>query len=190
MTFSLKGRRPRPLGDRAVYRQVYRRGASSRAIPRDRADENGVGGQRVRSLLAIAVSVLLVSACGGSGGSTDNTTGGSSASLTATVNALNNAAIGGKILVAQDGHTLYTFDEDTSGTPTCYDACAPNWPPYTVTGQPTSSAGGTVGTVARTDGKMQVTFNGKPLYFYAQDDAPGEAYGDGRSGTWHVVPVQ
>lgn len=143
----------------------------------------------MRSLLAIVASLLLASACGGSGGSTGDGAGGAGGSLSATVNAANNASIGGKILVAQNGHTLYTFDEDTAGTSTCYGNCAANWPAYTVTDQPTSSVGGTVGTVARTDGKMQVTFNGKPLYFYAQDDAPGQAFGDDRSGIWHVVKV-
>ena len=89
------------------------------------------------------------------------------------------------VLVGANGMTLYTFDRDVagSGKSVCNGPCATNWPPLTV-------APGTVATkeyplIIRMDGKYQVTLDGQPLYYYAQDAKRGDTAGDGRGeGAW------
>jgi predicted lipoprotein with Yx(FWY)xxD motif len=108
-----------------------------------------------------------------------------------TVVASQNATLG-TILTTYDGFTLYTFDNDTAGVPTCTAAaCANLWPPLAVPGTPTAGAGvtGTLGVAARPDGTQQVTYSGKPLYLYSSDSAAGATNGDGFGGLWHVVKL-
>jgi predicted lipoprotein with Yx(FWY)xxD motif len=91
----------------------------------------------------------------------------------------------GTLLVASSNQmTVYTFDKDVagSGVSNCTGACLANWPALTVSAgdTPTGAAGvtGTLGTITRTDnGALQVTYNGKPLYFFSKDAAPGDANG-------------
>jgi predicted lipoprotein with Yx(FWY)xxD motif len=91
----------------------------------------------------------------------------------------------GTLLVASSNQmTLYTFDKDVagSGVSNCTGGCLANWPALTVAAgdTPTGAAGvtGTLGTITRTDnGALQVTYNGKPLYFFGKDAAPGETNG-------------
>ena len=94
----------------------------------------------------------------------------------------------GKILVGPDGRTLYIFTNDTGGTPSCYDACATKWPPLTVAVTPgTGLDAEDFKTVARTDGTMQVTFYGQPLYYFASDTNAGDTNGQGIGGVWYVA---
>jgi predicted lipoprotein with Yx(FWY)xxD motif len=95
----------------------------------------------------------------------------------------------GTILTTSDGFTLYTFDNDTpgSGTSACNDACASAWPPFPVADATASGASGEIGTITRADGSPQTTYNGKPLYMYSGDAAPGDTNGDGVGGVWHVA---
>jgi predicted lipoprotein with Yx(FWY)xxD motif len=96
----------------------------------------------------------------------------------------------GSFLVDDKGMTLYLFTKDTPNTTTCYDKCAAAWPPLLTTGAP---AGGTgvdaskFGTTKRTDGTVQVTYNGWPLYYFAKDKAPGDVTGQDVGGVWYVV---
>ena len=81
--------------------------------------------------------------------------------------------------------TLYTFDNDTNGTSTCYDACATNWPPFIATsgdmmGKPWTK-------ITRKDGKQQWAYDGKPLYYFIGDKAAGDENGNGLKGVWHVI---
>lgn len=100
----------------------------------------------------------------------------------------------GKILVAGNGMTLYIFAADTPGRSTCYDICAQRWPPLFLSGTPAAGSGlkhpSRVGTVTRRDGGAQVAYDGRPLYFYIEDFAPGDAVGqavDLDGGFWFVV---
>lgn len=97
----------------------------------------------------------------------------------------------GSFLTAANGMTLYTTANDTAGTSTCASACAATWPPYTVTTadalRSNASATGIVSTITRTDGTLQVTYDGMPLYFYANDTAAGQARGRGLGGVWSVA---
>lgn len=96
----------------------------------------------------------------------------------------------GDILVDARGLTLYLFTKDTPNTSNCYDQCATNWPPLLTEGQPAVGAGADdskIGTTRRTDGTMQVTYNGWPLYYWAKDLQPGDATGQNVGGVWFVL---
>lgn len=96
----------------------------------------------------------------------------------------------GDVLVDEDGATLYLFTPDGGDTPTCDDACAEVWPPVTVDGSPVAGDGadpGLVGTVERSDGSVQLTYAGHPLYRYSQDEAAGDVKGQGVNDVWFAV---
>jgi predicted lipoprotein with Yx(FWY)xxD motif len=101
--------------------------------------------------------------------------------------------IGGvNLLTNANGLTLYWFAPDTSTKSACYGSCAAYWPP--VTGTPSAGPGvtGTLGTITRTDGTKQATYDGHPLYTYIADSAPGTASGNNlnlNGGLWHDVPI-
>jgi predicted lipoprotein with Yx(FWY)xxD motif len=87
---------------------------------------------------------------------------------------------------------VYTFGPDTATKSNCNGSCATYWPP--VKGPVTAEAGltGTLGTITRSDGSKQATYNGHPLYTYISDSAPGQAKGNGLNlsgGVWHDVTV-
>ena len=91
---------------------------------------------------------------------------------------------GQTVLVASSNHlTLYTYNADVagSGTSNCNSGCISEWPPLTVPAgtMPTAGPGvtGHLGTIHRSDGSTQVTYNGKPLYFFGGDSAPGQTNG-------------
>ena len=147
------------------------------------------------ALLAIAAAAAVLAACSssatptaassGSGGTSTGspvaTTGGSS---------LKTATIGGAtVLTSATGFTLYSFAPDTPTKSNCNGTCAQNWPP--VKG-PATAAGitGTFGTITRSDGSTQATFDGHPLYTFAGDTAPGQNKGNGLNaagGLWHEI---
>ena len=89
------------------------------------------------------------------------------------------------VLTAQNGMTLYVFDKDKGSRSACYDKCAENWPPYIGTADENLPAKWKL--VERTDGSTQWTYNGRPVYFYKEDLAEGDANGDGKGGAWHVI---
>lgn len=96
----------------------------------------------------------------------------------------------GKILTDGKGMTLYIFTKDTPNTSTCYDACAKNWPPLLSDAKPTLGDGvdgALIGTTQRKEGTSQVTYNGMPLYYWANDKAAGDTTGQGVGGVWWVI---
>jgi predicted lipoprotein with Yx(FWY)xxD motif len=96
----------------------------------------------------------------------------------------------GEILADGAGRTLYVFTADSAGTSTCYEGCAPTWPPLTSDAAPALGTGldaSAFGTSSRTDGSSQVTFHGMPLYYFAGDTAAGQTSGEGFGGKWYVV---
>jgi predicted lipoprotein with Yx(FWY)xxD motif len=100
-----------------------------------------------------------------------------------------------KILVTSTGMTLYVFAKDPANKSMCYGTCAKYWPPYLVAKGTTPAASmsgipGTFGTVARTDGTQQLTYDGAPLYTFLGDKKPGDMNGQGLTasgGYWWVV---
>jgi predicted lipoprotein with Yx(FWY)xxD motif len=90
----------------------------------------------------------------------------------------------GQVLVNSQGRTLYLFKADQGTKSACAGACAAAWPPLLVTGKPTVGSGSSaslIGTSSRPEGKTQVTYNGHPLYLFAQDQKAGETNGQGVS---------
>jgi predicted lipoprotein with Yx(FWY)xxD motif len=99
----------------------------------------------------------------------------------------------GSVLVDDKGMTLYLFTKDTPNTTVCYDKCATAWPPLLTTGSPVAGEGvdaSLLGTTNRTDGTVQVTYNGWPLYYYEKDKAPGDVVGQDVGGVWYVVSAE
>jgi len=140
----------------------------------------------------IAAAALLAAACGSSSSGSGNagstgTPGGASGS------ALKTATISGAtVLTNAQGSTLYWFGPDTASKSNCTGSCAQIWPPEK--GPATAAAGvsGTLGTITRSDGTVQATYDGHPLYTYTADSAPGQANGNGvnaNGGVWHEVTV-
>ena len=134
-------------------------------------------------LSAVGLVLLFVAVAGA--GAPPPTSGG--------VVALKTGKVGGvTVLTNAKGLTVYTFAADSPGKSKCYSSCAAYWPP--VTGSPSAAAGvtGTFGTITRTDGTKQVTWNGHPLYTYVGDRGPGQAGGNNlnlNGGVWHEVVV-
>lgn len=98
----------------------------------------------------------------------------------------------GRYLADSKGMTLYIFKNDKPNESTCYDRCAQLWPVFEPSGVLTlpPGVGGTLGVIERRDGKRQVTYNGMPLYYWVQDQAPGETKGHGVNNVWFVVEPQ
>ena len=138
------------------------------------------------TFLAGAVAVPLIAlglaACGGgsSGASASpkppKTTSGAPATVGVGKTGL------GTILVDSQGRTLYLFKKDSGTKSECTGACASAWPPLRANGKATVGSGANaslVGSVTRSDGKPQVTYNGHPLYLYSGDSSPGDTNGQG-----------
>ena len=82
----------------------------------------------------------------------------------------------GRMLFDSQKQAIYIFERDASNKSNCYGECAEAWPPVFTKGEPQAGEGSTtslLGTTKRRDGKLQVTYAGKPLYYYAHED-PGE----------------
>jgi len=112
------------------------------------------------------------------------------ASAGATNVSLGNNDSLGSFLVDDKGMTLYLFTKDTPNTSNCYDKCATAWPPLLTTDAPAAGEGvdaSMLGTTNRTDGTVQVTYNGWPLYYYEKDKAPGDVVGQDVGNVWFVI---
>ena len=161
---------------------------------------------RARRLSAVVLSATLamgMAACGDDDEPTTTAAGGQTAATTpATAPATTAAAKAtvktastslGTVLVDGDGKTLYTWDRDTGPASTCVGNCAATWPALLLPSGVTSPIAGPgvslLTSAPRPDDatKLQVNWDGKPLYYYAADQAPGDVKGDGVGGTWHVV---
>ena len=151
---------------------------------------------------ATAAAIVMLAACGssGSGGTNTSAPAGNSGGSSAAAPASGASSVivkikktgAGTVLTNAAGFTLYTFQADKGSTSVCYGACAQFWPP--VIGTAHMAAGqnisGHFGTTTRKDGKIQVTFNGHPLYTYAGDTKPGQTSGNGinqSGGIWNVI---
>jgi predicted lipoprotein with Yx(FWY)xxD motif len=135
------------------------------------------------SILALA---LLGGALSGAGPATPTTPAAAGAALTTQT-------IGGaKVLANAQGRTLYWFAPDTRTTSACYGTCAQYWPPVAGPDHAGTGVTGTLGTITRTGGLLQETYDGHPLYTYVGDTAPGQAHGnnvDLNGGFWHEIVV-
>jgi predicted lipoprotein with Yx(FWY)xxD motif len=158
------------------------------------------------AMLAVVGAVVVAGCGGGSSSSTTSSepnggeeaaaTAGSSGESAASSSSGESTIAGAKIsglgtaLVDAEGMTVYEFTPDKGPTSTCYGSCEAAWPPVMASGEPTAGEGAmssALGTTKRKDGTMQVTYNGRPLYTFVGDKAPGEANGQGDEGVWWVL---
>ena len=144
------------------------------------------------AVLAVAAASAILAACSSSGTSSTGGSGSTSTSTpaAATAGSLKTTTIGGAtVLTNAKGFTLYSFAPDTPTKSNCNGTCAQNWPP--VQGPATASGvKGTFGTIKRSDGSTQATFDGHPLYTFVADTAPGQAKGNDLNafgGLWHEI---
>jgi predicted lipoprotein with Yx(FWY)xxD motif len=150
-----------------------------------------------RALVIVAGIAVAAAACGGSssgGGGTQSvgTTSGGSGGATA-IALTTHSGPDGQYVTDSKGRTVYMFSKDSGTSSTCSGACAKEWPPVPTSGTPTtggSATAGMVGTSDRSDGTMQATYNGHPLYYFSGDTSAGDAKGEGLDdfgGTWTAV---
>ena len=154
---------------------------------------------RIRKLWAVtglAAAVLLVTACASSSSSTSSAPATSAPAAGATGSSgttLQSRTISGTAVVTNSsGYTLYWFAPDTSTTSKCNGSCAAYWPPLKGPATEGSGVTGTLGTITRSDGTTQVTYDGHPLYTYVGDTSPGQNKGNGQNlsgGKWYEVTV-
>jgi predicted lipoprotein with Yx(FWY)xxD motif len=145
-----------------------------------------------RAALLAALTVA-VAACGGG----DDGGSGSAATQAPTTTAAQ-AASGttvavasselGDILVDADGRTLYAFTKDKGDQSACSGQCTGNWP--ALTGSATAGTGvqaSLLSTSMQANGKSQVTYGGKPLYYFAGDAKAGDTNGQGVGDVWFAL---
>jgi predicted lipoprotein with Yx(FWY)xxD motif len=116
-----------------------------------------------------------------------------SAPAVTSTTALKTGTIDGMtVLTNGKGFTLYSFAPDTPTTSKCYGSCAAYWPPVIGSSAAGSGLPGKTATIRRTDGSLQLTYDGHPLYTYIGDSAPGQASGNNvnlNGGLWLEVPA-
>ena len=167
----------------------------------------------------LAAALLAAAACGSSASSSSNSAasgatssaassgnrygGGTSSSAAASPAAAGTAAViktstgsAGTFLVSGSGRAVYMFAKDAMNQSACSGACASAWPPVTTTGAATVSGGAKasdLGTITRSDGTKQVTYDGHALYYFAGDSSAGQTNGQGVDGFgakwWLVAPT-
>ena len=141
------------------------------------------------------LTLLLLLAFAGIGAAAESATAasasGAGAEATATVTVRSSDY--GRIIFDGRGRALYAFTRDSRARSACYGACATAWPPYLVRGRLRAASGTSralLGTTRRRDGSLQLTYAGRPLYYYVGDREPGEVRCQNVSefgGLWLVV---
>jgi predicted lipoprotein with Yx(FWY)xxD motif len=151
----------------------------------------------VAAVAALAL-VLALAACGDDSDDGDSGSSAAASTTSATTVSVESVDGMGEVLVDSDGAALYTADQEMDGTVRCTDSCADTWIPLTLSGsrEPTApdDVPGELGVTERPGGERQVSYDGQPLYSFADDPMPGQVTGDGLSDTfdgevfsWQVV---
>lgn len=165
---------------------------------------------RTVGVAALAMSALVLAACGSSSSSSSvassSSNAGSAAAATTSSTSPASApaaavtigtarAHGQTYLTGASGRAIYLWMADGMDKSSCSGACAQAWPPVTTTGKPAAGSGvtaGDLGTLKRSDGSEQVTYKGHPLYYFAADKSPGATTGQGSNSFgakwWLVAP--
>jgi predicted lipoprotein with Yx(FWY)xxD motif len=172
-------------------------GSARQVRPRHRQPMRGA---LMSGVAAVAASAL-AAACATSTGATGSASGGGQhkAAAAATVIAARRLQGVGMVLVDAAGMTVYSPQQEAKGKIHCVGSCLSFWFPVTVSSadvaRHASGVSGVLGTVRRPDdGKLQLTYDGRPLYTFRLDTAPGQDHGNnyhdnfgGTSFTWHAV---
>jgi predicted lipoprotein with Yx(FWY)xxD motif len=142
-------------------------------------------------MAAVAVSAAACSSSSSGGSGTPSTPPAHASGTAGSGAALKTATINGVTVVTNaQGFTLYSFAPDSATASRCSSTCAQIWPPVTGPAAAGQGVTGTLGTITRSDGNRQATYDGHPLYTYTADTAPGQAKGNGinvNGGVWHEV---
>ncbi|HEY5400944.1 MAG TPA: hypothetical protein VIL16_36725 [Trebonia sp.] len=158
----------------------------------------GVGGGLGAALLVAACSSAASSGTGAAApaspaGGSSSSAGASSSGGTVITTASSSA---GTFLTNGSGRAVYLWAKDTGDMSNCTGACAGAWPPVTTTAAATatgSAKASDIGTITRSDGTKQVTYDGHPLYYFSGDSGAGTATGQGSDGFgakwWLVAPA-
>jgi predicted lipoprotein with Yx(FWY)xxD motif len=158
----------------------------------------GVGGAVGAALLVAACSSAASSSTGAAaaGPPTGASSSSSSASASGGTVIETASSSAGTFLTNGSGRAVYLWVKDTGDMSNCSGACAGAWPPVTTTGSATASGGAKasdLGTITRSDGTKQVTYDGHPLYYFSGDSGAGTASGQGSDGFgakwWLVTPT-
>jgi len=156
--------------------------------------------------LAAALGIALLAGACSSGSSSSSSTpaaaatsgtaapAGASSTGSAVVISTGSSS-GGKFLTNGSGRAVYMWVKDGHDQSACTGACSSTWPPVTTTGAATASGGAVsadLGTITRSDGTKQVTYDGHPLYYYVGDTGSGTVNGQGSNGYgaywWVLAP--
>jgi predicted lipoprotein with Yx(FWY)xxD motif len=166
-----------------------------------------VPGSLIAGLAAVAAAGLIAACSSGSSsasagvGSTQQAGGGTQQAVAGLTISSRQVSGAGTVLTNQSGRTLYTPEQEASGSIKCTGSCLSFWFPVTMaqgaTPHAASGVTGKLGSVKRPDnGDLQLTYNGDPLYTFRLDSAPGQAHGNnftdsfgGQAFLWHVATV-
>jgi predicted lipoprotein with Yx(FWY)xxD motif len=158
----------------------------------------GVGGAvaaaaTVAACSSAASSSAAAPAASPTGASSSSTGAGASSGGTVITTAKSSA---GTVLTNGSGKAVYLWVKDTGDMSNCNGACAGAWPPVTTTATATAAGSANasdIGTITRSDGTKQVTYDGHPLYYFSGDSGPGTATGQGSDSFgakwWLVAPA-
>lgn len=153
---------------------------------------SGRAGVLAAAVVAALLPVLAVAACSSPSSTEPSLLSGSIGGNAVTYLQPYKTVASGTVVANGTGYTLYWFSQDTASYTACDDVCVPQWPP--VTGAPELAGGttlpGSLGTLRRSNGVVQATYDGHPLYTFAGDFGPGDVGGNNVvqfGGTWHVV---
>jgi predicted lipoprotein with Yx(FWY)xxD motif len=146
----------------------------------------------IRRIALFAAAALVAVACTGAGSApsaaapsapSSSAAAGQSAAAAVTIGTASSTSFG-TVLTGPTGMTLYTYAPDTSAVSKCTGECASEWPPLVTTGQAMLGAGltGQLGTLTRPDGTTQVSYGGRPLYYWEGDKKAGDVTGNGIDG--------
>jgi len=144
------------------------------------------------TLSLVALAALTAAGCGGGAGSTATSPTASASAGPSEIVRVQSSGLG-KMLVDAQGRTLYLFKADSRGVSACDGACAAAWPPLLAHGSAGVASGldmSLVSTIHRPGGARQLTYNGHPLYLFAEDRNPGDINGEGVDAfgaPWYAV---
>jgi predicted lipoprotein with Yx(FWY)xxD motif len=161
----------------------------------------------VSAAATLAAIALVAAGCGSSASTTTSATSSTPAAAATTQSTAAGSTTAAGAIVVSTKHnklgtvlaagpkrlTVYMFEGDHGSTSACSGACAHVWPPVTTVAAAKAAgaaAAGDLGTITRSDGTMQVTYKGHPLYYFARDGDAGDAYGQGVVGfgsSWYVL---
>lgn len=149
-----------------------------------------------RRTLGMAVAALgagtLLALAAGAGGAQQAGSAAGGDGAGAVVRSYSHPVLG-DVVTDGEGRVLYVFLRDEPGARSvCEGQCADRWPPLVVEEGAAlrgEGVGGELGVIRRTDGRLQVTYDGMPLYGWYQDREPADATGQGVGGVWFVAPA-